>query len=101
MMTPHTLPMPPSTTMASTMMLSTRMKLSGLMKPWIALNMPPAMPPNDAPIANASSFTRVVLMPIARAAISSSRIASQARPRRESCRRRFTTTTTSSTATSR
>ena len=60
--------------------------------------MPPATPPKDAPIAKASSFMRVVLMPIARAATSSSRIASQARPMRESCRRRFTTITTTSTA---
>ena len=55
------------------------------MKPWIAENIPPAMPPNDAPIANASSLTLRVLMPIARAATSSSRIASHARPSRESC----------------
>ena len=74
------------------------MKLSGLMKPWIAENMPPAMPPKEAPMAKARSFMRVVLMPMERAAISSSRIASQARPMRESCRRRFTTITTSSTA---
>ena len=65
------LPMPPSTTMASTMTDSTSTKLSGLMKPWIAENMPPAMPPNEAPMAKASSLTRCVLMPIARAAISS------------------------------
>ena len=49
-------------------------------------------------MAKASSFMRVVLMPMARAAISSSRIASHARPMRESCRRRFTTITTISTA---
>ena len=92
------LPMPPSTTIDSTITDSTSTKLSGLMKPWIAENMPPAMPPNDAPIANASSFMLRVLMPIARAAISSSRIASHARPMRESCRRRLMTMTTSSTS---
>jgi hypothetical protein len=32
--------------------------------------MPPATPPNVAPMANASSFMCVVLMPIARAATS-------------------------------
>ena len=50
------LPMPPSTTIDSTMIDSTRTKLSGLMKPWIAENMPPATPPKDAPMAKASSF---------------------------------------------
>ena len=63
------------------------------MKSCVAENMPPATPPNDAPIANASSLTLRVLMPIALAAISSSRIASQARPRREFCSRRLTTMT--------
>src|SRR4029453_15544177 len=47
--TPNTLPMPPSTTIASTLIDSTSTKLSGLMKPWIAENMPPAMPPNARP----------------------------------------------------
>src|SRR5690349_1297778 len=88
--TPQMLPMPPSTTIDTTITDSTRMKLSGEMKPWIAENMPPATPPKLAPIANASSFRRVVLMPIARAATSSSRIASQARPMRELCRRTLT-----------
>ncbi len=95
--TPQMLPMPPSTTIASTITDSTSTKLSGLMKPWIAENMPPATPPNDAPIANASSLTLRVLMPIARAAISSSRIASHARPMRESCSRRLMTMTTTIT----
>ena len=54
--TPQMLPMPPSTTIASTMTDSTSTKLSGLMKPCVAEKMPPEMPPNDAPIANASSF---------------------------------------------
>jgi hypothetical protein len=49
--------------------------------------MAPATPPNEAPMAKASSLTLRVLMPIALAAISSSRMATQARPRRESCRR--------------
>ena len=83
--------MPPSTTIDSTMIDSTSTKLSGLMKPWVAEKIPPEMPPNEAPMANASSFMFRVLMPIARAAISSSRIASQARPIREFCRRRLMT----------
>ena len=83
--------MPPSTTIDSTIIDSTSTKLSGLMKPCVAEKMPPEMPPNDAPMANASSFMLRVLMPIARAAISSSRIASHARPMREFCRRRLMT----------
>jgi len=77
------LPMPPSTTMHSTMMDSIRLKLSGLTKPWNPANSAPDAPPNIAPIANASSFILRVLMPIAPAAISSSRIAIQARPMRD------------------
>ena len=44
-------------------------------------------PPNDAPMAKAMSLRLRVLMPMALAAISSSRMAIQARPMRESCRR--------------
>ena len=95
--TPQMLPMPPSTTIDTTMIDSTSTKLSGLMKAWIAENMPPATPPKLAPMAKASSFRLRVLMPIARAAISSSRIASQARPMREFCSRRLTTMTASTT----
>ncbi len=83
------LPMPPSTTIDSTITDSTSTKLSGLMNPCVAAKMPPEMPPNDAPIAKASSFMLRVLIPIARAAISSSRIASHARPIREFCSRRL------------
>ena len=99
--TPQILPMPPSTTIDTTMIDSTRMKLSGEMKAWMAENIPPAMPPKLAPMANASSFRLRVLMPIARAAISSSRIASHARPTREFCRRRLMTMMTSATTSSR
>ena len=48
------------------------------------------MPANAAPIAKASSFVRARLTPIAPAAISSSRIAIQARPTREIRSRRLT-----------
>src|ERR1043166_1081611 len=99
--TPQMLPIPPSTTIATTMMDSTRTKLSGEMNPCIAENMPPARPPKLAPMVKASSFRLRVLMPIARAAISSSRIASQARPMREFCSRILTTMTPSVIATSR
>jgi hypothetical protein len=63
--------------------------------------MPPAMPPKLAPMANARSLRLRVSMPMARAAISSSRIASQARPMREFCSRRLTAMITSATASSR
>ena len=74
--------------MHSTMIESSRVKLSGLMKPWKDAKRPPATPPNVAPIAKASSLMLRVLMPIAAAASSSSRIATHARPMRESSRRR-------------
>src|SRR3970040_1017908 len=77
--TPPMLPMPPSTTMHSTMMDSMRLKLSGLTKPWKPANRPPEMPPKVAPMAKASSLMLRVLMPIAEAATSSSRIATQGR----------------------
>src|SRR6266480_1178421 len=60
--TPQTLPMPPSTTIETTMIDSTSTKLSGEMKACMAENMPPASPPKLAPIANASSFTLRVLI---------------------------------------
>ena len=79
--------MPPNTTMVSTAIDSIRLKLSGLTKPWKAPNKAPATPPKVAPSAKASSFMLRVLMPIALAASSSSRIAAHARPMREICRR--------------
>ena len=50
------------------------------MKPWRVAKNEPAKPPNIAPMAKAVSLVVVVLMPSERQAISSSRIASQARP---------------------
>ena len=50
------------------------------MKPCRVAKKAPANPPNMAPVANAVSLVIVVLMPSERQAISSSRIASQARP---------------------
>src|SRR5262249_29577304 len=78
--TPMVLPMPPSTTMASTVADSMKVKDSGEMKPWRAAKNEPAKPPNRAPVANAVSLVVVVLMPSERQAISSSRSASHARP---------------------
>ena len=56
---------------------------SGETKPWNAPNITPDTPPKVAPMPKASSFRLRVLMPIALAAISSSRMAIQARPMRE------------------
>ena len=75
--------MPPSTTMHRIMIDSIRLKDSGETKPWKAANMEPDTPPKVAPMPKASSFMLRVLMPMALAAISSSRIAIQARPMRE------------------
>jgi hypothetical protein len=50
------------------------------MKPCRVAKKEPAKPPNIAPTAKAVSLVLVVLMPSERQAISSSRIASQARP---------------------
>ncbi len=72
--------MPPSTTIASTIALSMKVKLSGLTKACRVAKNAPAKPPNIAPIANAVSLVTVTLMPSDRQAISSSRNASQARP---------------------
>ena len=74
--------MPPSTTIATIITDSCRLNDSGEMKPWKLANITPETPPKVAPMPNASSFRLRVLMPIALAAISSSRIAIQARPMR-------------------
>ena len=74
--------MPPSTTIATIMIDSCRLNDSGEMKPWKVANITPETPPKVAPMPKASSFMLRVLMPIALAAISSSRIAIQARPMR-------------------
>ena len=52
------------------------------------------MPPNAPPVAYARSFVRTSGTPMLAAATSSSRSAIQARPSRESRRRKFTNSTT-------
>ena len=85
--TPQKLPMPPSTTMARTVNETTNVNWSGLtVTSFEALNTP-AIPAVDAPRAKASSLATTVLMPLAAAASSSSRIASHARPIRLSMSR--------------
>ncbi len=58
-------------------------KMLGETKPWKVANITPETPPKVAPMPKASSFRLRVLMPMALAAISSSRMAIQARPMRE------------------
>ncbi len=85
--TPGMLPMPPSTTIARMVIDSSRMKLSGLTKPWRPEKSTPENPAVLAPMAKARSFVVVLLMPIVCAASSSSRMAAQERPMRDLSRR--------------
>src|SRR5262249_37651893 len=93
--TPQRLPIPPRITMQSR-------KTEMLKSNWVgnapelneAMNAP-AMPPKKAPIAYDHVFVRISGTPIAPAAVSSSRIAIQARPRRESRRRQLQNTVSS------
>ena len=59
-------------------------KSSGKTPVLIVANQAPATPPKNAPDAYAHVFVRISGMPIAAAAVSSSRIAIHARPSRES-----------------
>ncbi|MCY1543754.1 hypothetical protein D9M68_795840 [compost metagenome] len=79
--------MPPSTTMATTITDSMSENDSGETKRWNEANNTPETPPNEAPMPKASNLRLRVFRPMALAAISSSRMAIQARPMRESCRR--------------
>ena len=64
-MTPGIWPIPPNTTMAKTTIDSDKEKDSGDINPWKEANKAPEMPPNDAPMANASNFKLRVFSPIA------------------------------------
>ena len=94
-MAPGIDPMPPSTTMHTTNTDSMKVNDSGLMNCPRSANVTPAMPPHSAPSENAHSFVRRDV-DAARdaAATSSSRIATHARPSRESSSRRMTKTVT-------
>ena len=80
---PGMLPMPPSTTMHRMITDSKKVKLSGDTKAILAAKNAPTTPAQAEPITKASILSRKVLMPMAAAATSSSRIAIQARPMRE------------------
>ncbi len=75
--------------MASTPIDSMNVNDSGLMKICLAENRTPTVPANEAPQAKARSFIRTSGIPIAWAAVWSSRIASHARPMWESSSRRL------------
>ena len=79
--------------MAKTTIDSDKEKDSGDINPWKDANKAPEIPPNEAPIANASNFKLRVFRPIAWAAVSSSRMATQARPILESWIRKLTIST--------
>ena len=66
------------------------MKLFGKIEPTLAARMAPLNEAKMAPTTNAMSFVLTVLMPIASATCSSSRIAIQARPRRDAWSRHDT-----------
>ena len=76
-------PCRPRITIASAVIETMTSKLAGVSEPIFTANSAPPSEPTAPPIANASSLNRVVLMPIASATCSSSRIAFQARPIRE------------------
>ena len=82
--TPQMLPMPPRTIIARTVNDTVNRNWSGLTRVSLEALKTPAKPAVVAPRANASSFVVTVLMPLLAAASSSSRIAIQARPIRES-----------------
>jgi hypothetical protein len=74
-------------TTASAVMDTMISKLCGVSEPICTANRAPPSDPMNPPIANASSLYFVVLIPIASATCSSSRIAFQARPIRDEASR--------------
>ena len=85
--TPQMLPIPPRMTIARTVNDTVNTNWSGQTIVSFEALKTPARPAVVAPSANASSLVVTVLIPLAAAASSSSRIAFQARPTRESCSR--------------
>src|SRR3954462_11307408 len=85
--TPQTLPMPPRMTIDRMKAEMLKLKSFGNDELLNDAKYAPATPPKNAPVAYAHVFVRISGIPIAAAAVSSSRIAIHARPRREYCRR--------------
>ena len=101
MITPRTLPNPPSTTIAKIMTDRMKSKLSGVIVPCLAAKIAPASPAMAAPTPCASTFSWKVSIPQHDAASSSSRIAAQARPTRERPMRTQIIVTDTATASTR
>ena len=78
------LPAPPSTTMQSSMIDTWNSNAPGVMAWSLAAYTDPAKPENHAPRPKARSLVATGLTPVQSAAVSSSRTAIHARPRRES-----------------
>ncbi len=99
---PRMLPSPPRITQQS--MITERLK-SNASGPAVLVSAvayrQPAVPANPQPRAKADSLTRAALMPMQVAASSSSRIAIQARPRRERSRLRSSRITSSNSPSAR
>ncbi len=85
--TPQTLPIPPKTIITRIITETGKPNISGVAVCNLATNSVPVAPAKAAPVAKARSFSLTRLTPIAAAAISSSRIAIQARPMRENLSR--------------
>ncbi len=93
--------MPPRITIASAVIETMISKLAGVSEPILTANSAPPSDPIAPPMANARSLNRVVLMPIASATCSSSRIAFHARPMREFASRQDTKIANSTNASAR
>ena len=81
---PQMLPMPPKTIITRIITETGKPNMSGVAVCSLATYSTPVAPAKAAPVAKASSLNWARFTPIAPAAISSSRIAIQARPTRES-----------------
>src|SRR5436190_7540435 len=87
--TPQTLPIPPRMTIERMNAEMLNEKSPGNVDCLKLAKYAPATPPKNAPVAYAQVLVRMSGTPIAAAAVSSSRIAIHARPRRESRNRRL------------
>ena len=92
------LPMPPTITMATTLIDSWSWMLEAKMDPTSAAEMAPARPAKPPPSMYASSFVWTRLTPIPSATSSSSRTAIHDRPSRDPRRRQATKATTAAQA---
>ena len=80
MMVPVMLPMPPRTIISSILKVNVNLKSSGFIAPRRFPSRPPPTPAKNAPITKESTLCLKRFIPMASAAISSSRIALKALP---------------------